>query len=97
MCFRVRFDSTGTPNRGHIHTGPAGVNGDIVVPLFELAASPADPLNDQLETGRGTGCVTADPALLAQIVASPTGYYVNLHNARFPGGAIRCQLVDEAT
>ncbi len=36
--------------------------------------------------------MTADPAVLAQIEANPSGYYVNLHNARFPGGAIRGQL-----
>ena len=36
--------------------------------------------------------MTADPALLAQIVANPAAYYVNLHNTRFPGGAVRCQL-----
>ena len=28
------------------------------------------------------------------IAANPAGYYVNLHNARFPGGAARGQLED---
>ena len=51
------FDRTGTPNRGHIHTGVAGVNGGIVVPLFELIGVPADPLNDELERDRGTTAV----------------------------------------
>ena len=36
----------------------------------------------------------ADPALVQLIADNPTGYYVNLHNARFPAGAMRCQLVD---
>jgi hypothetical protein len=94
VCYRVRFSSTGTPNRGHIHTGVAGANGGIVVPLFELAADPTNPLNDQLENREASGCVTADPALLATIVGNPTAYYVNFHNSRFPGGAIRCQLQD---
>jgi hypothetical protein len=92
VCFDIKIDDTGTPNRGHIHVGEAGVNGGIVVPFFELAAVPADPRNDEIEQGRIQDCVSADPALLAQIVANPEGYYVNLHNARFPGGAIRCQL-----
>jgi hypothetical protein len=98
VCFSLRFDDAGTPNRGHIHVGVSGVNGGIVVPLFELGvaqnpAGPADPRNDELEARRRLeDCVTADPAVLALIKANPSGYYVNLHNARFPGGAIRGQL-----
>ena len=34
----------------------------------------------------------ADPALLEKIKATPGAYYVNLHNSRYPGGAIRGQL-----
>lgn len=94
VCFRVKFDDTGTPNRGHIHEGDAGVNGGIVVPLFELVGAPTDPRNDALEEGRLEGCVTADSALLERIAANPDGFYVNLHNSRFPGGAIRGQLDD---
>ena len=68
-------------------------NGGIVVPLFELVGAPADPRNDELESRRRIeGCVPAAPALLEQIAANPAGYYVNLHNARFPAGAIRGQL-----
>ena len=53
---------------------------------------PGRPGNDELEARRRLeDCVTADPALLEEIAANPTGYYVNLHNARFPGGAIRGQ------
>ena len=95
ICFDIKIDATGTPNRGHIHVGDAGVNGGIVVPFFELRTTdtPAtDPRNDEIEQGRIQDCVAADPALLTQIVANPGGYYVNLHNSRFPAGAIRCQL-----
>jgi hypothetical protein len=92
VCFTVFFFRTGTPNRGHIHVGDAGVNGGIVVPLFELASLPADERNDALERGYLRDCVDADPAVLEEIEANPDGYYCNLHNARFPGGAIRGQL-----
>ena len=101
VCFDVQFNDTGTPNRGHIHAGPANVNGPILVTFFELRIPPAvpgapasDPRNDALEMGRLEGCVAADPALLADMAAHPADYYVNLHNARFPGGAVRCQLED---
>ena len=95
VCFDVKHDAVGTPNRGHIHAGAAGVNGPIVVPFFELRTvdTPAtDPRNDEIELGRIQDCVTGDPAILADIVANPGNYYVNLHNARFPAGAVRCQL-----
>jgi hypothetical protein len=99
VCFDIKLSDTGTPNRGHIHEGAAGVNGPIVVPFFELRIPPADPgapasdpRNDALEDGRLQDCVSADPALLARIVANPENFYVNVHNARFPGGNLRCQL-----
>ena len=95
VCFDVKFERVGTPNRGHIHRALAGANGPIVVPFFELlpgAAPVADPRHDALERGGLEDCVTADPALLADIVAHPEAYYVNLHNTRYPGGAFRCQL-----
>jgi hypothetical protein len=96
VCFEIKdIKDTGTPNRGHIHQGAAGVNGPIVVPFFELrpADAPAtDPRHDALESGRLADCVPGDPAILADIVAHPDNYYVNVHNTRFPGGALRCQL-----
>jgi hypothetical protein len=92
VCFKVKVKGTGTPNRGHIHVGAAGVNGGIVVPLFELVGATADPRNDELERGRLSGCVPATPELLADITTNGANYYVNLHNARFPAGAIRAQL-----
>ena len=99
VCFDIKLSDVGTPNRGHIHAGAAGVNGPIVVTFFELRIPPADPgapasdpRNDALENGRLEDCASADPAVLAQIVANPGNYYVNVHNARFPGGALRCQL-----
>ena len=35
---------------------------------------------------RLVGFVPGDPAVLARIVANPANFYVNVHNARFPGG-----------
>jgi CHRD domain len=97
VCFEIKgLKDTGTPNRGHIHQGAAGVAGGIVVPFFELRPTdpvPAtDPRFDALESGRFADCVPGDPAILADIVAHPDQYYVNVHNTRFPAGSMRCQL-----
>lgn len=68
---------------------------DIVLPLngahIHQGAAGASGLavvnfNSQLS---GSGLVDAD---LANVLANPTGFYVNLHNASFPSGAIRGQL-----
>ena len=98
VCFDVKLSDTGAPNRGHIHEGAAGVNGPIVVTFFELRVgvdpgAPAnDPRNDALESGKFADCVPGNPEVLARIVANPAGFYVNVHNARFPAGQMRCQL-----
>jgi CHRD domain len=93
VCFAVSFKDIGTPNRGHIHRGVAGVNDEIVVEFFELVATPSDPRHDELEDrSRLERCVPASPSILNAIATNPAGFYVNLHNARFPAGAIRGQL-----
>ncbi len=42
--------------------------------------------------GMLSGCVSADPVLIGQIIANPAGYYVNVHTTEFPAGAVRGQL-----
>jgi hypothetical protein len=67
----------------HIHDADAGVNGPIVVNFFTGVPGDAVPL---------AGCVAIDRALAKDILANPEGYYFNLHNVPFPGGAVRGQL-----
>lgn len=65
----------------HIHQGAAGVNGSVVVPLDAATINSGHP-----------DCVMATTALAAQIASDPDGFYVNIHTAAFPGGALRGQL-----
>jgi hypothetical protein len=82
LCFALKVANITLPAIGaHVHVGPAGVAGPIVVPL-----TPPDA------TGTSAGCVSIDPQLLAAIVANPSNYYVNVHTTDFPAGAIRGQL-----
>ena len=61
----------------------AGENGPIVVTL--APPSSGDP-------GVSGACVAVDPELLDDILQHPAQYYVNVHTAAFPGGALRGQL-----
>jgi len=68
----------------HIHVGGAGVNGPIVVPLFDYSPPKTWTLF--------TGCVRATPATLTAILRAPAAYYGNVHTTQYPAGAIRGQL-----
>jgi hypothetical protein len=63
----------------HIHEAPATAAGPVVQGLTPPTS------------GTSTGCVT-NAALAADLLAAPADYYVNVHNAPFPGGALRGQL-----
>jgi hypothetical protein len=80
VCFVLTAANIAPATAAHIHVGPAGVAGPVVVGLTPPA------------TGSSTGCVNADPDLVKAIIQNPADYYVNVHNAPFPGGAIRGQL-----
>jgi hypothetical protein len=83
VCWGVRWKNIDETIASHIHVGGAGVDGPIVVPLFLETPSQLFP----------HGCTTADPALLADIIANPQNYYVNVHTHQAPPGAIRGQLM----
>jgi hypothetical protein len=79
---------TGQPVASHIHMAPAGVAGPVVVPFYGTQI----PDNVFAVAGTVTG---VDPALVEQINAGPQGFYVNMHTAAFPAGAVRGQLHDQ--
>ena len=81
VCWKIEVTGIATATAAHIHIAPAGVAGPIVVPL-----SPPT-------SGSSTGCrENVDPALVQAIIDFPEKYYVNVHNADFPAGALRGQL-----
>jgi len=76
FCYTLTADKVDKVTMAHVHTGAAGVNGPPVVTL---------------ELGSDL-CVAVEPDVLKPIVADANGYYVNVHNAAYPGGAVRGQL-----
>jgi hypothetical protein len=77
----------GAPRAAHIHKGAAGTNGPVEVHLaWPQDGQSADCLTEG-EAGKGL-----DPGEVQAILGDPTGYYINVHNSEYPGGAIRGQL-----
>jgi CHRD domain-containing protein len=88
--FSVNNKSGETYTRAHIHKAPAGVNGGIHWDFLE-PADPATSISDQPAQLRGIGRPRTG-ASVADLLANPSGYYVNVHSTRFLGGAMRGQL-----
>jgi hypothetical protein len=80
LCYVLIVDRIGTATVAHIHRGEVGVVGPPVVDL----RAPRD--------GDAAACVQTRARLVARIMANPQNFYVNVHNTRFPDGAIRGQL-----
>jgi hypothetical protein len=87
LCYVLTVDKIGTATAAHIHEGPAGSNGPVVANLAAPADGDAADCLTETEAGKFTGGATVQ-----EILANPGDYYVNVHNAEYPGGAIRGQL-----
>jgi hypothetical protein len=79
VCFKLSWSGIGTPSAAHIHKAPAGKAGAVVIPFFG-------------GTAKHNACVTASKSLVSAIVKKPSNYYVNVHTAKYPNGALRGQL-----
>ncbi|HKS06974.1 MAG TPA: CHRD domain-containing protein [Gemmatimonadaceae bacterium] len=90
FLFSVNNKSGETYNRAHIHKAAAGVNGPIHWDFLE-AGNPVASLADQPSQLRGVARPRT-AAVLADLLANPELYYVNVHSTAFPGGAVRGQL-----
>lgn len=81
VCYTLSVEKIAAATMAHIHKAPADAAGPVAVPLTKPDAA-----------GKSTGCATVAPEVAKDIAANPGGYYVNVHNAEFPPGAVRGQL-----
>jgi hypothetical protein len=68
----------GPGNAAHIHKGKPGVSGPVFIPLGT--------------TFKRQGCTSAPKGKINAVKANPSAFYVNIHNAKHPAGAMRGQL-----
>ena len=80
ISYDVAVEGIEPATAAHIHEAPAGAPG----PVVEELEAPTD--------GTSSGTVTVDREEAKDIVQNPDEYYVNVHNAEYPGGAVRGQL-----
>ena len=69
----------GKPTAAHIHKGKKGTSGAVVVAFGA--------------TYKASGCAKTPKATIEKMETNPNAYYVNIHNAKYPAGALRGQLV----
>ena len=78
VCWEIHATGVARLLAAHIHKGRAGTSGPVVVAFGKTFAS--------------KGCTSTTAATAAAIRRGPGAYYVNVHNAKYPGGALRGQL-----
>ena len=81
ICYSMSVVRIGAATAAHVHSGPAGIAG----PHVAILATPG-------ADGISSGCVPVSHDLATAILSDPSAYYVNVHTADFPKGALRGQL-----
>ena len=81
ISYQLTVSGIETPMAAHIHEAPAGQAGPVVFTL-------ATPVN-----GVSSGVIrNVSKEMIKEIRQNPEDYYINVHNAMYPAGALRGQL-----
>lgn len=81
VCYRISLSRVGSVSAGHIHRAERGKAGPVVVEFFAK------------QTRQPRGCARGvSKSTIRRIERNPEQFYVNVHNKRYPKGAVRGQL-----
>ena len=83
ICFKLSVTGIDEANAAHIHKGEPEVAGPIVVELIAPAGGSSD------------GCTAVRAEVANELAVTPLSFYVNVHNAKYPKGAVRGQLTPQ--
>jgi hypothetical protein len=83
LCYGIQVKNIQNPAAAHIHRGGRRVAGPVLQELEHPTAG--DP-------GSSSACVRLTRSLARELRSNPGRFYVNVHNADFPNGAVRGQL-----
>lgn len=82
LCFSLTINNVTEPLTAvHLHRGAVGESGEQVALLHSTSAD--------YQIG---DCVDIGADLVSEIREHPQGFYIDVHNEEFPGGAVRSQL-----
>ena len=83
LCYGIQVKNINNPVAAHIHRGGPDVAGPVIQPLEQPATG--DP-------GASSACVRISRSLARGLRRNPSRFYVNVHTADLPNGAVRGQL-----
>ena len=83
LCYGIQVKNIANPVAAHIHPGGPEARGPVAIPLKQPAKG--DP-------GASAACVRLSRSRANSLSANPAGFYVNVHTAGLPNGAVRGQL-----
>ncbi len=86
LTYFVRVDDVAAPTASHVHAGGAGASGGVVVGLSSTFTAAGDGY-------LASGAVALDAATRTTLLAAPAAFYVNVHTAEHPAGAVRGQVL----
>jgi hypothetical protein len=87
LCYGIQVKNIANPVAAHIHPGGPTARGPVAIPLKQPGKG--DP-------GASAQCLRISRSQAAALNADPGDFYVNVHTAALPNGAVRGQLFARA-
>ncbi len=85
LCYKIKLSGLQAP------TEPGPGVGNAHIHRIADGSIAVDLETEFLQAGEfyiATGCVSVSAAQIADIIEDPSAYYLNIHNAPYPGGAL---------